>query len=222
MGNKIHPYGFRVGVRQRASGEMVPWNATWFPGRLKDYARLVEADHSIRDAIKKRHRDAAVDRVEIIRTCNLRGVDNVEIRVHTARPGALIGKKGESINRTVSALRRILPDQRISIKAIEIRDVDLYAAVVADNIRRQVEARRQVRRVCRQAVEGSIAAGARGCRVEVAGRIDGAEIARTLKFHDGSVPRHTLRASVDYGFAEAVTKYGTLGIKVWIHKVEEG
>ncbi|MCH7493112.1 KH domain-containing protein, partial [bacterium] len=156
MGNKIHPYGFRVGVRQRATGKMLPWLAVWFPGRLRDYARLVEADHKIRDTIKKRHRDAAVDRVEIIRTCNMRGVDNVEIRVHTARPGALIGKKGESINRTVAALRKILPDQRISIKAIEIRDVDLFANVVADNIRRQVEARRQVRRVCRQAVEGSI------------------------------------------------------------------
>lgn len=221
MGNKIHPNGFRVGVRQRATGEMRDWNATWFPARLKDYARLVEADHRIRDVISKRHRDAAVQKVEIIRTCNVRGVDNVEIRVHTARPGALIGKKGESINKTVSKLREILPDQRISIKAIEIRDVDVYANVVADNIRRQVEARRRVRRVCRQAVEGAIAGGARGCRVEVAGRLDGAEIARRLAFHQGSVPRHTLRAPVDYGFAEAVTKYGALGIKVWIHQAVE-
>ncbi|MBC8514974.1 30S ribosomal protein S3 [bacterium] len=218
MGNKIHPNGFRVGVYHPSSGTRREWNATWFPSRLGDYSRLIEADHIIRETIAKRHLDAAVQEVVISRQVNNIGPDSVEVSVHTARPGALIGKGGENINKTVRTLKRLLPNQRIAIKAVEIRDGDIYANVVADNIRRQVENRRQVRRIARRAVEAALAGGAHGCRVEVAGRIDGREIARTLKFSEGSVPRHTLRANVDYGFAEARTKYGAIGIKVWIHR----
>ena len=218
MGNKVNPNGFRVGVFHRSSGRMRNWKATWFPSKMSDYARLVEADHIIRRTIAERHLDSAIQKVEISRRVGEVGADVVEVMVHTARPGALIGKGGENINGTVRRLKNQLPGQRISIKAVEIRDGDIYANVVADNIRRQVEARRQVRRVARRSVEAALAGGAIGCRVEVAGRIDGREIARTLKFSEGSVPRHTLRANVDFGFAEARTKYGAIGIKVWIHR----
>ena len=175
----------------------------------------------IRRVIAKRHKDSAIQRVEIIRTVAPRGSDVVEIAVHTARPGALIGKKGASIDATVTHLKGLLPDQRITIKAVEIREPDIYANVVADSVRRQLEARKSTRRIMKQVVDAAIAAGAKGCKLEIAGRVDGAEIARTMKYSEGSIPRHTLRANVDFGFAEAWTKYGILGVKVWIHREDE-
>ncbi len=221
MGNKINANGFRVGVYHKATRTGRGWNATWFPAKNKDYAKLIEADHIIRKVIKERHQDSAVQKVEIIRTVAPRGSDVVEIAVHTARPGALIGKKGSSIDATVTQLKKLLPNQRITIKAVEIRDPDIYANVVADSVRRQLEARKPTRRIMKQVVDAAIAGGAKGCKLEIAGRVDGAEIARTMKYSEGSVPRHTLRANVDFGFAEAWTKYGILGVKVWIYRGDE-
>ena len=206
MGQKVHPNGMRLGIIR-------DWNARWYAGK-HDYARNLMQDLSIRKYMKKRLANAAVSRITIERPAQ-----NLNITVHTARPGIVIGKKGEDIDRMRRDISRMtsLP---VQLSVEEIRKPELDALLVAESICQQLEKRIMFRRAMKRAVTNSMRLGALGVKVMVAGRLNGAEIARTEWYREGRVPLHTLRADIDYGFAEAKTTYGVIGVKVWIFKGE--
>ena len=206
MGQKVHPNGLRLGIIR-------DWNARWYAGK-HDYARNLMQDLSIRKYMKKRLANAAVSRITIERPAQ-----NLNITVHTARPGIVIGKKGEDIDRMRRDISRMtsLP---VQLSVEEIRKPELDALLVAESICQQLEKRIMFRRAMKRAVTNSMRLGALGVKVMVAGRLNGAEIARTEWYREGRVPLHTLRADIDYGFAEAKTTYGVIGVKVWIFKGE--
>jgi len=206
MGQKVHPNGFRLGVIR-------DWNTKWY-AKGRDYARKLTADNNVRQLINKQLRNAAVSRIHLDRYG-----DNLNVTIFTARPGIVIGKKGEDIEK----LRRLLSRANgapVQISVEEIRKPELDATLVAENICQQLEKRIMFRRAMKRAVQNSMRLGAQGVKVMVAGRLNGAEIARTEWYREGRVPLHTLRADVDYGFAEAHTTYGVIGVKVWIFKGE--
>jgi small subunit ribosomal protein S3 len=206
MGQKVHPNGLRLGIIR-------DWNARWYAGK-HEYARNLMQDLSIRKYMKKRLANAAVSRITIERPAQ-----NLNITVHTARPGIVIGKKGEDIDRMRRDISRMtsLP---VQLSVEEIRKPELEAILVAESICQQLEKRIMFRRAMKRAVTNSMRLGALGIKVMVAGRLNGAEIARTEWYREGRVPLHTLRADIDYGFAEAKTTYGVIGVKVWIFKGE--
>ncbi len=206
MGQKVHPNGLRLGIIR-------DWNARWYAGK-HEYARNLMQDLSIRKYMKKRLANAAVSQIIIERPAQ-----NLNITVHTARPGIVIGKKGEDIDRMRRDISRMtsLP---VQLSVEEIRKPELDAALVAESICQQLEKRIMFRRAMKRAVTNSMRLGAQGVKVMVAGRLNGAEIARTEWYREGRVPLHTLRADIDYGFAEAKTTYGVIGVKVWIFKGE--
>lgn len=206
MGQKVHPYGFRLGI-------VKDWTSTWYADS-KNYANYLNADIEIREFLKKKLAHASVSRIQIERPAN-----NARIVVHTARPGIVIGKKGEdieSLRKQVSQLMGI--PAHISVE--EIRKPELDAYLVAESVAQQLERRIMFRRAMKRAVSNSMRLGAQGIKVNVAGRLNGAEIARSEWYREGRVPLHTLRADIDYGIAEANTTYGVIGVKVWIFKGE--
>ncbi|MFT5111796.1 MAG: small subunit ribosomal protein S3 [Parasphingorhabdus sp.] len=206
MGQKVQPNGFRLGIIR-------DWNAKWYASG-RDYARKLTADMEIREFINKRLANAAISKIQLDRFG-----DNLNITVFTARPGIVIGKKGEDIEK----LRRDLSKMNsapVQIAVEEIRKPELDAKLVADNICQQLEKRIMFRRAMKRAVQNSMRLGAQGVKVMLAGRLNGAEIARTEWYREGRVPLHTLRADVDYGFSTANTTYGVIGVKVWIFKGE--
>lgn len=203
MGQKVNPIGFRLGV-------IKTWESKWFA--TKDYSKLVYEDHKIRDYIKKRLYHAGISHIEIERAAN-----KAKIRIHTARPGIVIGKKGSEIE----ALRKDLEKQfkrEILIDIQEVRRPELDATLVAENIALQLVRRVAFRRAMKRGVSSSLKFGAKGIRVACAGRLGGAEMARREWYREGRVPLHTLRADIDYGTAIAKTTYGVIGVKVWIFK----
>ncbi len=205
MGQKINPVGLRIGVIR-------DWESKWYAG--KDYADLLHEDIKIREYVEKRLKDAAVSTIEIERAAN-----RVNITVHTAKPGMVIGKGGSE----VEALRRALNEltgKRVHINIVEVKKPDLNATLVADNIARQLENRVSFRRAQKQTIQRAMRGGAKGIRTQVSGRLGGADIARAEYYSEGTVPLHTLRADIDYGTAEADTTYGKLGVKVWIYRGE--
>ncbi|MEJ5365688.1 MAG: 30S ribosomal protein S3 [Desulfosoma sp.] len=205
MGQKVNPKGFRLGVIRT-------WDSKWFAS--KDYAKLAYEDRKIRDFIKKRLYHAGIAKVEIERAAN-----KAKIRIHTARPGIVIGKKGAEIE----ALRRELEkkfSREILIDIQEVRRPELDAVLVAENIALQLERRVAFRRAMKRAVTSALKFGAKGIRVACAGRLGGAEMARREWYREGRVPLHTLRADIDYAVAVARTTYGVIGVKVWIFKGE--
>lgn len=205
MGQKVNPKGLRVGVIR-------DWESRWYAG--KDYAKLLHEDLKIREYIEKRLVDAAVSTIEIERAAN-----RVNVTVHTAKPGMVIGKGGSE----VEALRKALNDltgKRVHININEIKNADLDAKLVAENIARQLENRVSFRRAMKQAIQRSMRAGAKGIKTMVSGRLGGADIARSEGYSEGTVPLHTLRADIDYGTAEADTTYGKIGVKIWIYRGE--
>jgi len=206
MGQKVQPNGLRLGIIR-------DWNARWFAGK-HEYARNLAQDLSIRKYMKKRLANAAVSRITIERPAQ-----NLNITVHTARPGIVIGKKGEDIDRMRRDISRMtsLP---VQLSVEEIRKPELDAILVAESICQQLEKRIMFRRAMKRAVANAMRLGALGVKVMVAGRLNGAEIARTEWYREGRVPLHTLRADIDYGLAEAMTTYGVIGVKVWIFKGE--
>ncbi len=207
MGQKIHPNGFRLGIIR-------DWDAKWF-ATGKTYARNLVADQGIRGFLRKRLANAAVSRIELVRAG-----ETLNVTIHTGRPGIVIGKKGEDIERlrrNVLALNNHVP---VQIAVEEIRKPELDALLVAENVCQQLEKRIMFRRAMKRAVQNTMRLGAKGVKIMVAGRLNGAEIARTEWYREGRVPLHTLRADVDYGFAEAHTTYGVIGVKVWIFKGE--
>ncbi|MGI9342769.1 MAG: 30S ribosomal protein S3 [Gammaproteobacteria bacterium] len=209
MGQKVHPIGIRLGITK-------DWASKWYADS-RTFPQYIETDHKIRSFIKKKLKDASVSRIAIERPAR-----KAHITIHTARPGIVIGKKGEDIEklrRQVAAmLQMTLGDVRINIA--EIRKPELDAQLVAEGIAQQLERRVMFRRAMKRAVTNTMRLGAEGIKVKVGGRLNGAEIARSEWYREGRVPLHTLRADIAYGFAEAVTTYGIIGVKVWIFRGE--
>jgi small subunit ribosomal protein S3 len=205
VGQKVNPVGLRIGVIR-------DWESKWFAG--KDYSTLLHEDIKIREYISKRLNDASVSKIEIERAAN-----RVNVTIHTAKPGMVIGKGGTEVEALRKALNQ-LTGKRVHINILEIKRADLDAKLVADNIARQLENRISFRRAQKQTIQRAMRAGAQGIKTQVSGRLGGADIARAEHYSEGTVPLHTLRADIDYGTAEADTTYGKLGVKVWIYRGE--
>ncbi len=206
MGQKVHPTGIRLGI-------VKGWTSKWYADG-QDYAENLNTDLRVRDFLKKKLSNASVSRIQIDRPAR-----NARIVIHTARPGMVIGKKGEDIEalgKEVSAMMGI----PVHLAIEEIRKPELDAKLVAESVAQQLERRIMFRRAMKRAVANAVRLGAQGIRINVAGRLNGAEIARSEWYREGRVPLHTLRADIDYGLAEARTTYGVLGVKVWIFKGE--
>lgn len=203
MGHKVNPIGFRLGVSRT-------WDSKWFAE--KDYAKNVGEDLAIRDFVKRRLTNAGVSRVEIERASQ-----QLTVTVSTARPGVVIGKNGTAVEEHRQTLEK-MTSKRVRLNVLEIRQSELDATLVARNIAEQLEKRVAYRRAMKQAVQRTMRAGAKGVRMVVAGRLGGNEMASRSKEIAGSVPLHTLRAFIDYGFAEAKTTFGMIGVKVWIYR----
>lgn len=206
MGQKVHPTGIRLGISK-------DWNAKWYAGNA-EYAGLLSSDLKIREFIKGRLKDAAVSRIHIERPAK-----TARITIHTARPGIVIGKKGEDIERLRREVSR-MTGVPTHISVNEVRKPELDAQLVAESIADQLERRIMFRRAMKRAVGNAMRLGALGIKVTVSGRLNGADIARSEWYREGRVPLHTLRADVDYGVATGKTTYGVLGVKVWIYKGE--
>ena len=205
MGHKVLPIGFRIGVIRG-------WQAKWYAD--KHYAEYLQEDLKLRKAIQSRYADAAVSLVEIERESN-----QVSIAIHTARPGIVIGRGGQRVDETRRYLEELI-GKKVKLNIQEIQQPELDAYLVARAVAEQIERRVAYRRAMKQAMLRTMQAGAKGMRVSCAGRLGGAEIARRLNMHEGQVPLHTLRAFIDYGFIEARTVMGRIGVKVWIYKGE--
>lgn len=206
MGQKVNPVGLRIGIIRG-------WESRWFANK-KDYQDLLHEDLQIRNYVFKRLKDAAVASVDIDRAAS-----RVNITVHTAKPGMVIGKGGTEVDALRNELNA-LTGKRVHISISEIKSPDLSAKLVADNIAGQLSRRVSFRRAMKQAIQRSMRNGAKGIRVQVSGRLGGAEIARTEHYSEGTVPLHTLRADIDYALCEAPTTYGRIGVKVWIYRGE--
>lgn len=206
MGQKVHPNGMRLGISK-------DWNTKWFASK-KDYADTLASDLRLREYITKRLSNAAISRILIDRPAQ-----NLNITIFTARPGIVIGKKGEDIERLRADLGKI-NGSPVQVAVEEIRKPELDAKLVAENICQQLEKRIMFRRAMKRAVQNSMRLGAEGVKVMLSGRLNGAEIARTEWYREGRVPLHTLRADIDYGVHEAHTTYGIIGVKVWVFKGE--
>jgi len=207
MGQKVNPIGFRLGVTR-------DWTAKWYAGR-RDYTDNLLADIKLRKHLKKKLAGAAVSLIVIERPAQ-----SISITVHTARPGIVIGKKGEDIEKLRQELGR-LAGRPVQVAVEEVRQPELDAQLVAENVAQQLEKRIMFRRAMKRTVTNAMRLRAQGIKIMVAGRLNGAEIARTEWYREGRVPLHTLRADIDYGFAEAFTTYGAIGVKVWIFKGEK-
>jgi len=209
MGQKVHPIGIRLGITR-------DWTSRWYADS-KTYAEFVHMDFRIREMLKKKLKDASVAKIQIERPVN-----KIQITIHTARPGIVIGKKGEDIEKLRKEVAELagMPVGEVRVNIAEIRKPELDAQLVAEGIAQQLERRVMFRRAMKRAVTNSMRLGAGGIKVKVGGRLNGAEIARSEWYREGRVPLHTLRADIDYGFAEAKTTYGIIGVKVWIFKGE--
>lgn len=205
MGQKVNPHGLRLGV-------IKTWDAKWYAD--KDYAKNLHEDIKIRDLLKAKLFATGVSRIEIERAAN-----RVKVIIHTAKPGMVIGRGGAGIEELKRVLKG-LTDKAIDINIAEVKQPELDATLVAENIAAQLERRIAFRRAMKQSVSRTMRMGAKGIKVLVGGRLGGAEIARSEGYREGSIPLHTLRADIDYGTAEAHTTYGRIGVKVWIYKGE--
>ena len=209
MGQKVHPTGFRIGVTETHRSQ-------WF-AKPKDYAKLVEEDLLIRDFVERRLPEAGISRVNISRQ-----VDRIEIEFFTARPRALVGAKGETLTQLRDEIKAKLPETRnVALYVTKTQQPEMEAICIAENIAEQLEKRTPFRRTMRQAIMRARKAGADGIKVQISGRLNGAEIARHEWAREGRVPLHTIRADIDYATARAQTLYGILGIKVWVCKGEK-
>jgi small subunit ribosomal protein S3 len=206
MGQKVHPIGIRLGI-------VKDWASTWYAGS-DQYADFLNLDLQTRDFIKKKLQHASVSRITIERPAN-----NAAITIHTARPGIVIGKKGEDIERLRAEVSRKM-GMPVHINIEEVRKPEIEAQLVAESVAQQLERRIMFRRAMKRAVGNAMRLGAQGIKSMVAGRLNGAEIARTEWYREGRVPLHTLRADIDYGVTEASTTYGVIGVKVWVFKGE--
>lgn len=206
MGQKVNPRGFRLGVIET-------WSSRWFSTR--EYARFIGEDTKIRKFVKTKLQSAGISKIEIERAAS-----RVKINIFSAKPGLVIGKKGKDIEDLRRDLKNLV-QREVSLNIIEARKADMDAQLVAEGIAFQLERRVNFRRATKEAVGRAMRVGAEGIKIQVGGRLNGAEIARTEKYKEGRVPLHTLRAEIDYGFAEAATSMGIIGVKTWIFKGEK-
>lgn len=204
MGQKVSPHGLRVGI-------IKDWSSTWYANK-KDYSDNLVEDHKIREYLKKTLKTSGIDSIKIAR----KG-DKVFIDINTAKPGMIIGKGGAAIEELKVKLNKMIKKE-VALNIVEVKDVDMSAQLVAENIALQLEKRISFRRAMKSSMQKTMKAGALGIKTAVSGRLGGAEIARTEHYSEGTIPLQTLRADIDYGFAEALTTYGIIGVKVWIYK----
>ena len=207
MGQKIHPIGFRLAVNKN-------WGSRWY-ANSKNFGAMLNEDLKVREYLKKKLAHASVGRVVIERPAK-----DARITIHSARPGVVIGKKGEDIEVLKAELRKMLGVQMVHVNIEEIRKPEIDAQLIADSIAQQLEKRIMFRRAMKRAMQNAMRLGAQGIKIESSGRLNGIEIARNEWYREGRVPLHTLRADIDYGFGEAKTTYGIIGIKVWVYKGE--
>ncbi|UXI67382.1 30S ribosomal protein S3 [Tahibacter amnicola] len=206
MGHKVHPTGIRLGIAKE-------WNSKWYANK-REFADYLAADLKVRQLLKKKLAQAGISKISIERPAK-----TARVTIHTARPGVVIGKKGEDIEKLRKEVSQVM-GVPAHINVTEVRKPELDAQLVAESIAQQLERRIMFRRAMKRAVQNAMRIGALGIKVNVAGRLNGAEIARSEWYREGRVPLHTLRADIDYGFAEATTTYGIIGIKVWVYKGE--
>ena len=204
MGQKVSPHGLRVGI-------IKDWSSTWYANKQEYSNNLIE-DHKIRTYLKDTLKASGIDRIEISRKA-----ENIKVDIYTAKPGMIIGKGGAAIEELRVKLNKKI-GKDVSLNIVEIKDVDMSATLVAESIANQLERRISFRKAMKQAMQKTMKAGALGIKTAVSGRLGGAEIARTEHYSEGTIPLQTLRADIDYGFAEAKTTYGIIGVKVWIYK----
>lgn len=207
MGQKVNPHGLRVGV-------IKDWDSRWFAGKSTFGDTLVE-DYKIREFLKKKLYKAGIPSIEIERDAA-----KVKVNISCAKPGMVIGQKGAEIDKLRTELEKLTNGKTVLVNIIEIKNPDLSAQLVAENIASQLERRISFRRAMKQSISRTMKLGAKGIKIQVSGRLGGAEIARSETYHEGTIPLQTIRANIDYGFAEAKTTYGRLGIKVWLYKGE--
>ena len=206
MGQKVSPTGLRIGVNK-------DWESKWMAPK-KDFARYLNNDVKIRKYLGKELKDGSVSKIEIERTDK-----KCEVIIHTSKPGIIIGRGGEEIKVLKDKLSKLV-DENVQVSIMEVKNMDLNASLVAQSIAKQIEARQPFRGAQKKAIRAAMKAGAKGIKTLVSGRLNGVEMARSEGYSEGQVPLHTIRADIDYGFAEALTTYGKLGVKVWINKGE--
>ena len=207
MGQKVNPHGLRVGV-------IKDWDTQWYADK-KAFSVNLKEDYELRKFIKNQYFQAAISSIRIERAAN-----KVSVTVFTARPGVLIGKAGAEIEVMKNSLSKVAKGKQIAINIVEVKKPDCDAQLIAENVAAQLEKRASFRRSMKQAISRATRLGVKGIKIMVSGRLDGAEIARSEQYHEGSIPLQTLRADIDYGLAEAHTTFGIIGIKVWIYKGE--
>lgn len=208
MGQKVDPNGLRIGI-------IKPWEAKWYADKKHFADNLVE-DDKIRKFIKKKYYDTAISKITVERAA-----DKVVVGIYTARPAVLIGKGGSGVEEIMKEVQKLISDgKKVSINIMEVKHPDADAQLVAESIAKQLENRASFRRSMKQAMARAMKAGAKGVKTKVSGRLDGAEIARSESYHDGSIPLQTLRADIEYGVATAHTTFGAIGVKCWIYKGE--
>ena len=207
MGQKVNPHGLRVGV-------INGWNTQWYADK-KEFSKFLKEDNVIRTFLKKKYYEAAVSKILIERAAS-----RIVVTVYTARPGAIIGKAGAEVEVIKKDLAKLTGGKAVSLNITEVRKPDCDAQLVAESVAAQIEKRASFRRALKFAIGRSMRAGCKGIKMMISGRLDGAEIARSEHYHEGSIPLQTLRADIDYGFAEAHTTFGMIGIKCWIYKGE--
>ncbi len=205
MGQKVSPVGFRIGIIR-------DWDARWFAS--KNYKKLLHEDLDVRNYITKKLKEASVSRIEIERAAN-----NLRINIHTAKPGMVIGRGGTGVEELRKQLEK-MTEKKVHLNIIEIKKPELDAFLVAESVASQLERRIAFRRAMKQAVFRTMRNGAKGVKIACSGRLGGSEMARDESYHEGTVPLQTMRADIDYGFTEARTTYGRIGVKVWIYKGE--
>ncbi len=205
MGQKVNPHGLRVGINKK-------WDTQWYADK-KEFAAYLKEDHTIRTFIKKKYYAAAISRILIERAAG-----KIVVTIYTGRPGVLIGKAGAEIEVIKKDLFKLTKGKQVSINVTEVRKIDADAQLVAESVAAQLEKRTSFRRAMKQAIGKTMRAGVKGVKMQVSGRLDGREIAGTEHYSEGSIPLQTLRADIDYGFAEAHTTFGMIGVKCWIYK----
>lgn len=205
MGQKTHPIGFRIGVNKT-------WKSRWFS--VKEYASFIKEDLKLREFLKEKVRHAGIARIDIERVAN-----KAKINIHAARPGIVIGKKGTGIEQLKAETQKLTKSE-VFINILEVRKAEADAQLISENVADQLQKRVAFRRAMKKAMSQAFKFGVKGIKIQCAGRLGGAEIARTERYAEGSVPLHTLRADIDYGTCEALTTYGQIGVKVWVYKGE--
>ncbi len=207
MGQKVNPHGLRVGI-------IKPWDTQWYADK-KEFSVYLKEDHTIRTFLKKKYYAAAISKIIIERAAG-----RATVTIHTGRPGVLIGKAGSEIEVIKKELAKLTGGKQVVINVTEVKKIDADAQLVAESVAAQLEKRISYRRAVKQAIGRTMRAGVKGVKIQVGGRLDGREIAGSEHYHEGSIPLQTLRADIDYGFAEAHTTFGMIGVKCWVYKGE--